>query len=155
MLSYAIVQVQGQLFEKGEKAVLNYLEDLVPSHGEWYDLTHPLPSFDRNTVTLFSEPEDVEIKEDVIGMYFHSVGDWNYGYQSFFDHEVDMTSLNEVIEPYKKDIVESIKKHLRHDGLGSMLTLWMGSGSEDYYGEYEFEYSYLGVINPSAIRTQQ
>lgn len=138
--TYAVVQIQAFKFKHLDTAVYDDLCDLVPCHDHWdnlvEDFKHEEPGFLTNMDNVF-------LNEDVIGMMFSSVGDW-CGYGSFFDHEVDNLSLFEVVEPFREAILADLE--FGEEDQCSMLTLWEGVTWRDYWGEYEFEFDYLGVM---------
>ena len=139
--TYAVVQIQAFRMKHLETANYDDLTSMVPCHDHWDNLVETMPADDAHDI--LSNNHDVFLTEDVVGLYFSSVGDWP-GYGSFFQHEVDNLSIDEVVEPYREAIMRDVEFGDKDET--SILTLWEGCSSCDYFGEWDFEFDYLGVM---------
>ena len=159
--SYAVVQIQAERFDAGQKVDFSMLEDLIPSliEREWDDLvTGPIKK-DDEPANFLTPCVNCAITEDVLGLSFSSVGDWHDGYRSFFDYEQDMTSLKELVEPYMDAIMSAVRADMtKQEPWGgdkrtsSIMTMWSYHGYQDYDGVWDYDIDYLGVFNPGELR---
>ncbi len=85
--SYAVVQIQATKFTKGEHTSFAWLENMVPSHSAWEELTKTWKEKQDPDELVFLPQYDTEFLCDCAGLEFYSIGDWPAGYDSFFDHE--------------------------------------------------------------------
>lgn len=153
-VTYSVVQIQAFRIQRLDHALAYDLYSMVPSHSHWDELTEWLP--EKKESGILTPHEDIYLIEDVTALSFSSVGDWA-GYGSWFEHEVDMTSIFEVVEPFREDIMSDIEKEFalpralslrsEKNTQCSILTLWTGYSSYDSYsGEYDFDFYYNGVL---------
>lgn len=111
---------------------------------------------------VFSRGDDTEILFDCAGLEFYSIGDWPSGYDSFFEHEKEMVGLEELIDPYREEIMEAINasfakmskvtpQHVFPSN-ASITTLWSSYSYQDYEGEWDSSIEYHGVFELKDIR---
>ncbi len=156
--SYTIVQIQATRFTKGQCIEFELLDDMVPGHKNWYELTDATDGLDQpdDHDTLFTLGDCVFL-ENAIGLLCSSVGDWADGYFSFFEQERDLVGLDELLEPYmeaiRKDVVEKFHKSSNTvlPTSISMTTLWKSDSWQDYEGEWDFSLEYLGAFQMKDI----
>lgn len=153
--SYAVVQIQATQFTKGEHTSFDWLENMVPSHSTWKELTCEYKELNDPDELIFSHDHDTEFLADCVGLEFNSLGDWPSGYWSFFDYEKEMLGIEELIDPYRESIMEAVNARLarmRDAKVVCIATLWSSYSYQDWEGEWDSSVEYHGVFELKDIK---